>query len=368
MRIFSPAILLIFISCSAATIDLPPSPDHQPAVSDQRFAESIDAARATVEPLLAEYPGLTVAVAVDGTMVWSDAFGWADVESRTAATPATIFRLYSSSKAITATLAMRMAEQRRLDLDDAIGTYLADLPSEVSSLTLRQLLAHRAGIRHYRKGEWLSVSNKRCTFARDALAPFITDPLVHSPGTKYNYSSFGYVLASAVIEAAAKGGFYEVLDGQVLSPSGMHATGDEHDAPPQLRATPYEKAGDGVRLAIRSDSSCKFGAGGLVGTSEDLVRFGVALSEGELVSPAGLASLFQAMETAPGRPGYGLGFTLESDPELGLLATHSGGALGGRSFLLISPERKIVVALAGNLEGANLGSASVAIARAFAGE
>ena len=68
----------------------------------------------------------------------------------------------------------------------------------------------------------------------------------------------------------------------------------------------------------------------------------------------------------PGRPDYGLGLTLETDPILGKLATHSGGALGGRSFLLIARDRGIVVSLAGNVEGSSLQKAAIDIARAFA--
>jgi CubicO group peptidase (beta-lactamase class C family) len=358
MRLATIVIALALTSCSATAI-----PDPRPrAAAEGPHAASITQARSVLDPLLREYPALSVAVAVNGELVFSEGEGWADVEARRQTSSATIFRIYSTSKSITSALAMRLAEEKRVDLDAPIGRYLSDLPAAISPLTLRQLLAHRGGIRHYRDGEWLSVSRKRCAAARDALAPFLNDPLVAEAGTKFTYSSFGYVLASAVLEAAAGRPFYDLLTEKILEPAGMKSTTVEHRADASALAKPYEK---GPTQAVNADNSCKFGAGGLVGTSEDLARFGIALSEGRLVSKASLEEMSAGQPSAPGRPDYGLGFMIEKDPVLGALAIHSGGALGGRSFLLISRDRRIVVALAGNVEGASLQKAAIEIAKGF---
>ena len=357
------AVLSILIAaCSGSKI--PPDGAPQTATAERSYTNAIERSRAAITPLLTEYPALTAAVAVDGRLVWSEGRGWADVDSKRPATAATRFRIYSTSKSITAALAMRLAEEKQVDLDAPVSRYLPDLPAALSSVTLRQLLLHRGGVRHYREGEWLSVSRDRCTTARDALRPFINDPLIAPPDTKYNYSSFGYVLASAVLEAAASRPFYDLLADEILAPAGMKSTAVEYRA--SALAQPYDKDGSGVSVAVNADNSCKFGAGGLVGTSEDLVRFGVALLDGRLVSAESLSAMLNGQPTAPGRPDYGLGFTLENDPRIGAFATHSGGALGGRSFLLMSRDRRIVVALAGNLEGSSLRNPAVDIAAAFA--
>ena len=349
---------VILTACTATT--LPEAPQRRAAEGPR--AAAITNTRTILAPMLREYPAISVAVAVNGETVLSEAHGWADVPSKREATPSTVFRIYSTSKPVTAALAMRLSERKRVDLDAPVRQYLPDLPPAVSGVTLRQLLAHRGGIRHYRDGEWLSVSRSRCTAARDALAPFIGDALVAAPDTTYRYSSFGYVLASAVLEAATKRPFYDLLRDEVFAPAGVKTMAVEHAVDPSALATPYEKD---LSKAVSADNSCKFGAGGLVATSEDLARFGVALSEGRLVSEQSLKEMFAGRPTEPERPDYGLGFVLASDPVLGPLAMHSGGALGGRSFLLIAREHRVVVALAGNVEGKSLQSAAIEIAKAF---
>jgi len=119
-----------------------------------------------------------------------------DLESQAPATPQTRYRVYSTAKAMTATAAMRLVELERLDLDTRVETYLSDLPDHVHGITARQLMGHRSGIRHYRQGEWISVSHRDCASPTDALEDFINDPLDNEPGTAMAYSTFGYVLLS----------------------------------------------------------------------------------------------------------------------------------------------------------------------------
>ena len=78
----------------------------------------------------ANIPGLQVAVGINGEIVWSDAFGFADLENRTPATPLTRFRIASISKALTGTVAARLYEQGKLDLDAPIQRYLTDFPEK----------------------------------------------------------------------------------------------------------------------------------------------------------------------------------------------------------------------------------------------
>lgn len=333
--------------------------------NDAQYAPALARARATVTALLQQYPGLNVAVAVDGRIVWSEGAGFADLSAQRRASASTRFRTYSSAKWITAALASRMADQNRVDLDAPLSRYLPGISPALTNVTLRQLLLHRGGVRHYREGEWLSVSNARCARAADALAVFIGDPLVAPPGTSYTYSSFGYVLASAVLEAAARQPFHELLADTILRPAGMSGTTVEPESGTAREATPYQKIDGQFRPAPQADSSCKFGAGGLMSTAEDLARFGIALTEGKLLRRESLQSMLKGEPTMPGRPAYGLGVVIEEDETLGRLASHSGGALGGRSFLLAAPDRRIVVAIAANFEGPALRNASVEIARAF---
>ena len=347
MRIAAALLCATLLKCSTAA----PVP---PATAER--------ARAVLRGAAAQYPGITAAVIVDGRQVWTEAAGFADVAASRRAEPSTRFRTYSSTKWITAALALRMAEKGLVDLDAPARTYLPSLPEAAGGVTLRQLLQHRAGVRHYRQGEWLTVSDVACTRASEALADFIGDPLVSKPGEAFQYSSFGYVLASAILEAAGKRPFHELLAREILAPAAMR------DTNPNARpddAVPYQRVSGAFAVAPPADVTCKFGAGGLIGNAGDLARFGAALMGGKVLSSDSLAAMFDALSTAPGRPSYGLGVTVENDEVLGRFGHHSGGALGGRSFLLIVPDKKISVALAANFEGPNLRDAAVEIARAF---
>lgn len=354
------------LGCSTRKIASPAAPAV--GTADSRYAAAIESGRASLRPLLAARPGLSVAVAIDGQTVWSEGEGWADSGAGRPVNSETRFRIYSNSKPITATAALRLASQKRLDLDAPISRYLQDVPPALANVTTRQLLGHMAGIRHYRDGEWLPVSRRHCTTAREALAVFINDPLVSAPGQSYHYSSFGYVLVSAIIEAATGESFNAVVQREVLDPAGMKNTSP--DGTSAAEATAYDHArGRGIVVGETIDNSCKFGAGGFVSTADDLARFGSALMAGKILAAPELRAMTTPAKGADGKvPGYGLGVIVASDPDLGALFAHSGGALGGRSYILANPDHRLVVAIASNIEGDSLKGEALAIAKAFAAQ
>ena len=132
------------------------------ALASVAHGPAIDASRALVATMRANalYPSMSVAVAVDGEVLWREAVGWADLGSRSAASVATQYPIGSTSKALTATAAMILADQAVLSLDAPIITYLPDLPEPYRKVTMRQLLSHRAGVRHY-KAAFLPPSSMR---------------------------------------------------------------------------------------------------------------------------------------------------------------------------------------------------------------
>ncbi|HSR41357.1 MAG TPA: serine hydrolase domain-containing protein, partial [Longimicrobiales bacterium] len=120
----------------AASVTLAPPDLHGQALDLARapsygaWGDAVDAARDVVAAHVGEegIPGLSVAVAVDGELVWSDAFGFADLENSVAATPATRFRIASISKALTAAAIGALVEEGRLDLDAPVQAYVPNFP------------------------------------------------------------------------------------------------------------------------------------------------------------------------------------------------------------------------------------------------
>lgn len=101
-------------------------------------------------------PGAVVAVAKDGKIVWSQGFGYADVENGVLCTPDTVMRIASISKPLTAVALLQLWQKGKLDLDAPVQTYVPDFPHKTFEnkpveITTKQLLSHLAGIRHYEK-------------------------------------------------------------------------------------------------------------------------------------------------------------------------------------------------------------------------
>ncbi|MDX1645433.1 MAG: serine hydrolase, partial [Thermoanaerobaculia bacterium] len=163
-----------------------------PTVSRQGFDEARRVAQTIAVGLheQASLPGFALAVGLDGEIVFSQTFGFSDLEARSPVVPSTRFRIGSVGKSLTSVGAMRLSESGVLDLDQPIRRYLPDLPPEIGRLSARQLAGHLGGIRHYRDGRL--VSHTHYDDVTDALELFIDDPLIAAPGTSYEYSTYSY--------------------------------------------------------------------------------------------------------------------------------------------------------------------------------
>src|SRR5437016_12489074 len=166
------------------------------------------------EPLATRIPGVQVAVAVNGKLVWSEGFGYADVERNRPVTRETQFRIGSVSKPLTAAAVVLLYEQGKLDLDAPIQRYVPTFPDKGYPISTRQLAGHLAGIRHYKDREFFL--NRHFATVRDGLAIFQDDSLLFPPGTRFSYSSYGWNLVSAVVEGAAGEDFLPYISARGL--------------------------------------------------------------------------------------------------------------------------------------------------------
>ena len=109
-------------------------------------------------------------------------------------------------------------------LDDEIQTYVPQFPRKQWPVTLRQLMGHVAGIRHYRtEAEYMPAAH--CERASDALPQFADDLLRFEPGTQYGYSTFGWILVSAAVEAAANESFASFMRTKIFDPLSSRTAG-----------------------------------------------------------------------------------------------------------------------------------------------
>ena len=324
------------------------------AARDIRVAEIEHAVRA--EMARKGIPGLSAAVVADRRLCWSAGFGMADVENDVRAKASTVYRLASISKSITAVAAMQLVEQGLLDLDTPIDRYLPDFPAKPWPITSRQLLGHLAGIRHYRTIAEV-YSTRHYAKMTEALRLFTNDALITEPGTHYLYSTYGYSLMGAVIEAAAHQDFIAYLTEHIFDPAGMdRAQVDDVGAVIPGRAHGYYRLPDGsLRNSGLADTSNKIPGGGLVGSAVDLGHFIVALQNGTLLRTSTLDEMFTVQTTRDGRPtGYGLGWHIKTPKDGPMEVYHDGAQPQVSTLLFMIPSKGFGLALLANLEGVDL--------------
>jgi serine beta-lactamase-like protein LACTB, mitochondrial len=376
------AIMGLFVYMGATATPLHPNPQEIPTVSQgeppPHLAGAVDRARQAVRAGLAEQnlPGVSVAVGAGGDLVWAEGFGWADLENRIPVSPDMLFRIGTASKVLTSAAVGLLLENGRLTLDDEIQRHVPQFPEKPWPVTLRQLMGHVAGIRND-GGDEGPLLSARCERPIEGLEPFAERSLLFEPGTQYRYSSYGWILVSAAVEAAAGEPFFTFMRTQVFEPLRMFDTiPDAATDPIPGRVTFYfpRFAADpryGLHPMRTIDYSCYAGSSAFLSTPSDLVRFGLAMGTGTLLQSSTLESLQTSQHLASGEEtGYGLGWDLETVTLAGAPARwvgHDGTSLGGMVASFITfPEHGIVVAVTSNSAYADAESLAVRIAEAFA--
>lgn len=346
-------LFVVFALCSS----LPVGPDSfaQNAASRVAAAQPYAEARANANKIGNELvargiPGLAVAVAVNGHLVYAEGFGYADLEERVPAWPTTKFRVGSISKSLTAAALVQLVALGKIDLDAPVQKYVPSFPDKSAKITPRLLAGHLAGIRHYKGDEFLIAQHYDSVV--EALKIFENDPLVAPPGAAFHYSSYGYDLLSAVIESASGENFVSYMQRHVFTPMGLaDTTADENRSIIEQRSRFYERQDNGTTdNAPYVDNSYKWAGGGFLSTPEDLVRFGSALLRPGFLSENSLRLLFTSQKTTSGQEtGYGMGWFIHTSKSGQRVYEHAGGSVGGTSQLIIYPDTGVVVALTTNL-------------------
>lgn len=244
-------------------------------------------------------PGMSVSIVHNGKLVYARGFGFADIEQQKAAHAGTIFRLASVSKPIAAALTMRLVDRGVLSLDQTTRTYVPTLPQHHTH-TVRQLMRHQSGIRHYRGSKrpncevpnnqnWQDFSDTQYPTATTATTLFRSDPLMFSPATKTCYSTHAYTVLGAALEGATKVPYPALINRELTQGLNLPTLRTEfRNQPNPERATTYRtKDANGKNIPSQRDNlSWKYPGGGLEASSVDLARLGMKLLDGSFLVPA----------------------------------------------------------------------------------
>ena len=315
-----------------------------------------------------DLPGLSVAVAVDGEIVFSEGVGYAELDNRTPATGRTVHNVGSVSKVLAVVGLMQLVEQGRVDLDATIQTYMPWYPEREFPITVRHILTHTSGIRHYNGvefGPYDLLSFRHYDTFEEATELWRDDPLAYDTGSGWMYSSHAHNLQHGIVEAASGMDYEEYLKRHVWEPAGMFAT--QFDVPRRVvrnRGRGYIRGESGRFInPPPEDPSYKYAGGGIISSVEDLVRFALAINDGRLLAPETVAEMHRPQlepgireidPTAPGGLGDPIGheqalaWFIRTDQAGRRYPSHPGTVKGTRSFLGNWNDYGVVVAIQTN--------------------
>ena len=290
-------------------------------------------------------PGISAAIVENGELVWSEGFGFADLENSVPATSRTLYRLGSVSKTITATAAMQLWERGKIDLDAPVQKYCPAFPQKEWPITTRELLGHLGGIRHYKSESQddPEIGNtKHFESLADGIKFFANDPLVAKPGTEFHYSTQGYTLVGCAIEGATSEKFTDYLRENIFQTAGMSETQDDDlikIIPYRTRYYSKDKSGAVVNADLL-DSSYKIPGGGLISSADDMARFEIAVLNDTLIKRATRDIMWTPQKTVDGkRNGYALGWGTGTENGVFHIG-HTGSQQGTSTAIILSPEKR----------------------------
>jgi CubicO group peptidase (beta-lactamase class C family) len=299
----------------------------------------------TIADRMAHYkvPGVSIAFFDHGQIVWTRAYGFADLASKKPVTPDTLFQAASISKPVTALAALRLVQDGKLSLDENVNAKLRTwkVPenefTETEKVTLRRILSHSAGLTvhgfpGYAAGEPLPTLVQ----VLNGEKPANTDPIRVDvvPGTMWRYSGGGYVVLQALLVDVTGKPFPQLMNDLVLGPAGMtHSTYDQ-PLPKNLwpeAATPYRADGEPVKGGWHTYP--EMAPAGLWTTPSDLARMAIEVQAEYTGKSSKILSQPMARQMLTHQFGnWGLGFGLEfpgSKPTFG----HGGANEGFRCNL-----------------------------------
>ena len=358
------AVLLISIPTSTAVN----GEQGKPSSSNQIFKASVDTrnqrydfeqVRQLIQRELKErsVPSIAVAVAKDGKILWEEGFGWADRERRVPATVETVYSLASLTKPYTATAVMELVAERKIDLDAPIDKYIAPAavtqPVEWSKATVRQVLAHTAGLPtfyhfYYEDSGDPKVSRQE-TICRYAFA-------LNPPGKVWEYSNLGYGILDFVISRISGLSWTEYMRAHVFVPLGLRHT--SVGVTPGLRKLVAPRYDDQTHQRLPQFDFDHPGASAIYADVHDVISFGMfqlknhlpnqraVLTDSaidEMMRPANL----DAASGAQHKTLYGLGWQIEKEHGYQTVG-HEGAMVGSTSILKLFPTENLAIAVLAN--------------------
>lgn len=295
----------------------------------------------------------TVIVAKDGKVIFKGAYGLADREKKIPNTLETKFRIGSMNKMFTATSILQLVQAGKISLNDPMGKYISDYPNTeaASKVTVQQLLTHTGGTGDI-FGPEFEAHRKELKTLQDYVNLYGKRGLEFEPGSRWEYSNYGFLLLGVVVERVSGKSYYDYVNENVYGPAGMTASGSlTEDQVVANRSIGYTHFG-GSGLQPNTDTLPYRGtsAGGGYSTVEDLLKFASAVTNHKVLDAKNTELLTTGKVNTARGVKYAFGF-MDDDADAGMRHFgHGGGAPGMNGDLEIYPQSGYVIAVLSNLD------------------
>ena len=284
------------------------------AASTSAFAHPISAEeQAKIDKLVTETlektktPSASIAIVRDGKIVLAKAYGKAS-EAIPVATPDLPYQIASNSKQFTAMALLLLEDEGKLDLDDKVSKYLPGI-SGGDKIALRQLLSHTSGLQDYWPQDFSFAAMSKPTTPQGIIDIWAKKPLDYEPGTEWQYSNTGYVVAGQIVEKVAGEPLLSFLQKRIFKPLGMTSVVDMDKAIGPKFPQGYGRAALGpVRVATPAAPGWLYAAGELSMTPTDLAKWDIARMNRALLPADDWEEQERTVKLTDGRDTYyGLG-------------------------------------------------------------
>lgn len=309
-------------------------------------------------------PGVTAYVS-GPHLTWSGAAGYADVAAKEPMQPAARLRLESVSKLWTAVVVVKLAEEKKLSLDDTLGKWWPSLfKGAKARITIRELLNHTSGLvdnndlsqnAEYWLGQthdpWLRVQLLALAAQLTANPSYVYDetleirwaadlPLLFKPGTSWHYSNIGYKVAGRIAEKASGETLAALYRRIIIDPLHLQSAAyDPHGPIAGEHALGYAMRNGKAVEATNIGQGALGAEGGIVSDARDEATFLRAVMEGKLVPTTDL------LQTSPASGTYALGVGAVTPPCAVATWSHNGAGAGWSSTVAVSADGQRVAVL-----------------------
>lgn len=316
--------------------------------------------------------GASGAYTIGDSIVWKSAVGYADQKNNVLFKTNTKVRMASIAKSMTALAIMQLVEQKKLDLDAPIQTYISDYPKQKNNqITTRHLLSHTSGIDGYKNTKEANTIKEYASLYK-ALDVFKSRKLLFEPGTKYSYTTYGYTVLGVILERISELTFEEYIQQNIWNSAGMTDTGvAKFGVIEENQSKLYHRKGGKGKAIEGSENnlSNRIPGGGFYTTVDDMLKFGNAILNNIFVKEETLNLMRQHHSLEKEKNGYGFGWFLYAPkPNEGEIIGHSGAQMGCSSQLFIVPKTKSVAIVLANTSRVHIGEAANSLLRLSLGK